>query len=79
MSVFELYYSHLREVFIFCFHLKKTATEAHQMLLSILTLRMLLVKERVASGFNASEAVILMLRTGMAVEKRKFRIGGITC
>ena len=30
------------------------------------------MKERVVNGFNALIAVILMLRTGMAVEKRKF-------
>ena len=34
--------------------------------------RLLLVKERVVSGFKASRAVILMSRTGMAVEKIKF-------
>ena len=49
----------------------------------VLTVRMLVVKERVVSVFNASRAVILMSRTGMAVEKRKnfrrFRIGCITC
>ena len=35
MSVFEPNSRHLREVFNFCFHLKKTATEAHRMLSSI--------------------------------------------
>ena len=43
---------------------------------------LLLVKERVGSGFNASRAVILMSKTGMAVEKKFFqksRIGSITC
>ena len=34
MSVFELNSRHLREVLIFCFHLKKTAIEAHRMLSS---------------------------------------------
>ena len=56
----------------------------------VLRVRLLLVKERVVSGFNTSRAVILMSTTGMAVEKRKFskipnwryylpnaRIGGI--
>ena len=34
MSVFESNSRHLREVLIFCFHLKKTAAEAHRMFLS---------------------------------------------
>ena len=34
MSVFEPNSRHLREVLIFCFHLKKTAAEAHRMLSS---------------------------------------------
>ena len=45
----------------------------------VLTVELLLVKERVVSGFNASKTVSLMSKTGMTVEKRKFRIGGITC
>ena len=32
MSVFEPNSRHLREVLIFCFHLKKTAADAHRML-----------------------------------------------
>ena len=38
----------------------------------VFTVRLLLVKNRVVSGFIASRAVILMSRTGIAVEKRKF-------
>ena len=73
MSVFERNSRHLREVLIFLFHLEKTAAEACRMLLSTYNeAPLLLVKERVVSGFNASRAVILMSRTGMAVEKRKF-------
>ena len=34
MSVFEPNSRHLQEVLIFCFHLKKTAAEAHRMLSS---------------------------------------------
>ena len=34
MSVFEPDSRHLRKVLIFCFHLKKTAVEAHRMLSS---------------------------------------------
>ena len=34
MSVFESNSRHLREVLIFCFHLKKTAAEVHRMLSS---------------------------------------------
>ena len=36
----------------------------------ILTVRLLFVKEHVVRGFNASRAVILMSRTGMAVKKK---------
>ena len=32
MSVFELNSRNLREVLIFCFHVKETAAEAHRML-----------------------------------------------
>ena len=56
MSVFEPNSRHLREVLIFCFH----------------AVRLLLMEQHGLSGFNASRAVILMSRTGMAVEKRKF-------
>ena len=35
MSVFEPTFRHLRKVLFFCFHLKKTATEAHGMLSSV--------------------------------------------
>ena len=38
----------------------------------VLTVRLLLVKERFVNRFNASRVVILMSRTGMAVEKREF-------
>jgi len=34
MSVFEPNFRHLWEILIFCFHLKKTTTETHQMLSS---------------------------------------------
>ena len=37
----------------------------------VLTVRLLLLKERVVSGFNASRVVILMSRSDIAVEKRK--------
>ena len=38
----------------------------------VLTVRLLLAKERNVSGFNASRAVVLISRTGMTVEKRTF-------
>ena len=38
----------------------------------VFTVRLLLVKNRVVSGFNSSRVVILISRTGMAVEKNKF-------
>ena len=34
MPVFETNFCHLQEILIFCFNLKKTAAEAHQMLSS---------------------------------------------
>ena len=46
MSIFEPDSRHLWAVLIFCFHLKKTAAEAYQMLLSTHS-RLLLAKERV--------------------------------
>jgi len=71
MSVFEPNSRHLREVLIFCFHLKKTAAEAHRMLSSIYGEAAL--SERTCCGFNASRTVILKSRiAGMAMEERKF-------
>ena len=35
MSVLEPNFRNLREILIFCFHLKKTAAEAHRMLSSV--------------------------------------------
>ena len=64
MSVFETNSRIFEESFFFCFYLKKTVAEV--------TVRLRLVKELVVSDFNASRAMILMLRTGMVVEKRKF-------
>ena len=69
MSVYELN-SHLREVLIFCFNMKKSAAEAHRMLSN--TYGEVLVKERVVSGFNASRTVLLTSKTGIAVEERRF-------
>ena len=70
MSVFRPNPRHFREVSIFYFHLEKTAAKALECF-QILTVKLLLVKERVMNGFNTSRSVILMSRIGMAVEKRK--------
>ena len=76
MSAYEPNFRHFREVLIFCFNMKKSAAEAHQM---FSTVRPLLVKERAESGFNASRTVILTSKTGMAVEGfRRSRIVDIT-
>ena len=55
MSVLELKSRDLREILIFCLHSNKTAVETHPKLSSTYV-RLLLVKERVVSGFNASRA-----------------------
>ena len=70
MSVYEPNSRHLREVLIFCFNMKKSAAEAHRMLSNSYG-EVLLVKERVMSGF-ASRTVILTSKTGIAVEERRF-------
>ena len=72
MSVFESNSRHLLEVLFFCFHLKKTAAEAHRMLWSTYGEAALSERTCRECGFNASKAVILMSRTGMAFEWRKF-------
>ena len=59
MSVFEPASRHLREVLIFCFHFKETATEAHRMLQNTYG-DCTLSKKRVVNGFNVLKAVILM-------------------
>ena len=58
MSVYEPNSRYLQEVLIFCFNMKKSAAEAHRKKSQILTLRPLLVKERVVSAFNVSRTVI---------------------
>ena len=80
MSVFEPNSSHLREVLIFCFHLKKTAAMPHRMLsstnceaaLSKRTWREWL--QRFKSGDFVAED-----RHDPPWNFRRFRIGGITC
>ena len=71
MSVFELNSRNLREVWMFCFHLKETAAEDHRMLSSTFG-EVVSVKKCVVTGFNTSRAVILMSRIDMAVEAKKF-------
>ena len=69
MAVFESNSCHLRAVFIFCFHLKKTTVEAHRMLSSNYG-KDALSERTCRECLNASKAVILMSATGMVVEKK---------
>ena len=71
MSVFEPNSRHLWEIWFFAFIWRKVRLRLIECS-QILMVRLLLVKERVVSGFSASRAVILMSRTGMGVEKNKF-------
>ena len=71
MLLFEPNSHNLREVLIFCSHLKKMRLRIIECF-QVLTVGLLIVKERIVSSFNVSRAVILMSRTGMAVEKKKF-------
>ena len=71
MSVFEPNYRHLREVLIFCFHLKQTVAESHRMLSS--TYGEAALSERTCrEWFQRFKNGNLMSRTCMEVEKRKF-------
>ena len=74
MSVFKADSRHLREVLIFSFLLKKTAAEAHRML-SNTYCEVALSERTCREWFQHFKSV----DTDMAVKKRKFRIGGITC
>ena len=71
MSAYEPNSCHLREVFIFCFIMKKSVAEAHRMLTNTYG-EAAIVKECAESGFNASRTVILTLKTCMVVEDRRF-------
>ena len=68
MSVYEPNSRHLREILIFCFNMKKSATEAHRKLSNTYGEAAI----SVVSGFNTSRTVILRSKTGIAVEKRRF-------
>ena len=71
MSVFETNYRHLRKVLIFCFHLKKTAAEAHQMLSS--TYGEACLSERTCSKwFQRFKSGDYDVEDRHPVEKRKF-------
>ena len=71
MSVYEPNSRHLREVLIFCFNMKKSATEAHRMLSNIYGEAA--ISERTCrEWFNASRTMILTSKTGIAVKERRF-------
>ena len=82
MLVFESNSRHLREVLIFCFHLKKTAAEAHQMLSSNYDEAAINARtyREWFEGFKSGGFDVEDLHGG-GKEKifRRFKIGGITC
>ena len=70
--VYESNFSSFTESFDFLLSFEENCGRGSSSALKyVLTVRLLLVEEHVVTGFNASRAVILMLSSGMAVEKRK--------
>ncbi|EGI62802.1 Mariner Mos1 transposase, partial [Acromyrmex echinatior] len=69
---------HLREVSIFCFNMKKSAAEAHRMLsntygeAAISERTCVLVKDREWFQRFKNGDLFLTLKTGIAVEERRF-------
>ncbi|GFV62775.1 mariner Mos1 transposase [Trichonephila clavipes] len=73
MSAYEPNSRYFREVFIFCFNMRKSAAEAHRMLSNTYGEAAISESEWFAeSGFNASRTVILTSKTSMVVEERRF-------
>ena len=82
MSVFEPNSRHLREVVIFWFHSKKTASEAHRMLSN--TYDEAALSEKTCrewfQRFKSDDFHVEDRHGGGKVKNfRRFRIGGITC
>ena len=70
MSIFVLTKQHLWEVLIFCFNWKKSAAEAHRMLVEVyLTLLQLI--NHVGNGFDVSRMEISALKTSLALDSQK--------
>ena len=82
MSVFEPNSGHLREILIFCFHLKKTAVEAHRMLSSTCgeaALSEIMCREWF-QRFKSGDFDVENRHAGGKKENfQRFRIRGITC
>ena len=74
MSVFEPNSRHLREVLILCFHLEKTAAEAHRIFSSITNGEATLSERKCHEWFQRFKSGDFEVedRHGMAEEKRKF-------
>jgi len=82
-SVFEPKKRHLRKVSLYFFGVKKSAVESRSMkLVEASMVKLLRVKQRAVTGFDASKVVILMwkIKKGCCKAKigRRCRIGGIT-
>ena len=70
MSNFVLSKQHSREVLVFCFNWKKSAAEAHRMLVEVYGHNAPTDKS-CRNGFHVSRMVILALKINLAVESQK--------
>jgi len=70
MSNFVLIKQHLREVLIFCFNWKKSAAEAHRMLVEVYGDTVPLINH-VGNGFDVSRMDISALKTTLALASQK--------
>ena len=71
MSSFEPNKRHLRELFIYFFNLKKSAAEAHRLLVEVYDDAALSEREVVVSAFKSLKTVNLTSKTKNVVEGRK--------
>ena len=69
MSNFVLTKQHLREVLIFCFNWKKSAAEAHRMLVEVYGDTA--PADHVENGFDVSRMEISALKTNLALDSQK--------
>jgi len=71
MLNFVLTKQHLREVLIFCFNWKKSAAEAHRMLVEVYGDTAPTEKNHVGNGFDVSRMEISALKTSLALDRQK--------
>jgi len=60
---------HLREILIFCFNWKKSATEAHRMLVAVYGDTA--PTDKLGNGFDVSRMEISALKTSLALDNQK--------